>query len=453
MPTDPAAPAGRRTPPKLPRPTPAPRAASGAVARLRRALEAAYGDERSDVLEHFWTTTAHRTPLIEPVARPPAATASGPAPQPAEAVATFLWRDASARQVLLFVNRLTDERRLEDSLMERLPGTDLWHLSYRMPTTWRASYAVLPHRGGGPPPWFTGDQAALRQALDLVGRTDPGNPAVCRNRAGTTQSVAELPDAPPQSWLAKRPGTAGGRLTERTGPAGRRLWCYEPPGIQPDTETDLLIALDGEVWTSTQDLPTTLDNLAADRLIRPLRAVLLDSGGREHRWRELAAPGPDGGQGTDGFLAGELLDWARAEYPIHDGPTAVTVAGQSLGGLTALRTLTRHPGRIGGAISQSASLWQHDPTIDGTSMGPDAATLTGTCAWVEVGTEEWILQPPHGPMADRLRALGTDVRYREFTGGHDYACWRGSIAEAIRHLHSRHDRHMPTGPATATAPS
>ncbi|MDR0593103.1 MAG: DUF3327 domain-containing protein, partial [Bifidobacteriaceae bacterium] len=45
---------------------------------------------------------------------------------------TFLWRDAEAEEVLLFVNRLTDERNLADSLMRRVAGTDVWHLSYLM---------------------------------------------------------------------------------------------------------------------------------------------------------------------------------------------------------------------------------------------------------------------------------------------------------------------------------
>jgi enterochelin esterase-like enzyme len=29
---------------------------------------------------------------------------------------------------------------------------------------------------------------------------------------------------------------------------------------------------------------------------------------------------------------------------------------------------------------------------------------------------------------------GRDVTYREFRGGHDHACWRGSLADGIAHL-------------------
>ncbi len=35
-------------------------------------------------------------------------------------------------------------------------------------------------------------------------------------------------------------------------------------------------------------------------------------------------------------------------------------------------------------------------------------------------------------MRDALKAAGHDVvRYREFNGGHDYVCWRGTLADAL----------------------
>jgi enterochelin esterase family protein len=297
-----------------------------------------------------------------------------------------------------------------------------------MPTTWRASYAVLAHRAVGPPPWEAPDQAALRRALDVLGRPDPLNPRTCRNRDGRTQSVVELPDAPPQPYLVPRAGVARGTVTERTAPGGRRAWVYEPAGFtgtRAGTATDVLLVLDGDVWSGPQDLATTLDNLHHDGAVRPLRAVLLDAGSREQRWAEL-----DGAGTVDGYLAHDLLDWVRTEYAVRPGRDAVSVAGQSLGALTALRTLVAHPDRVGAAISQSASLWQADP-----SAGVAPGALAGTRAWVEVGRHEWVLQPAHPDAVERLRAAGCAVRYREFDGGHDYACWRGGIADALRHLH------------------
>ncbi|WP_194174300.1 enterochelin esterase domain-containing protein [Luteimicrobium xylanilyticum] len=427
MPDPVVVPPSRRTPPKLPRPAPAPVVRSGVVDALARRVAAAGAaadpTRSARTVEDFWRTVAARTPLVEPAAddaRSPTATG--------HRTVTFLWRDAAAEQVLLFVNRLTDERDLDASLMERVPGTDVWHLSYRMEADWRASYAFVPRAPGERAPWLgADDQVAVRAALDQ-GVADPRNPRTTRNRSGVTQSVVELPAAPSQHWLERRAGTPRGSVTPCEAPGGRRAWVYAP--ALAGAPTPLLVVLDGDVWTGAQDLPTTLDNLTADGAVPPVHAVLLDAGDRERRWAELDERG-----GLDDYLAGPLLDWARATLPVTDRREDVVVVGQSLGALTALRALVRHPGRVGAALSQSASLWQESVLDDAAR-----ADLRGTRAYLEVGRQEWVLQPRHAPFAALLGGAGADVALVEFNGGHDYACWRGGVADGLRHLLGRRDR-------------
>ncbi|MET0448091.1 MAG: enterochelin esterase [Aeromicrobium sp.] len=398
-----------RTPPKVPRPWPSPLASSPAVHAL---------GERPDAraVEAFWRDTAPVLPLVEP------------ADDPAHAVVTFCWRDADAEQVLLFANRLTDETSLGDSLMRRVLGTDLWHLSYRMPRDWRASYSFVPHRADEPAPWAgDGDQVAIRSALDH-GRRDPRNPDTCRNRAGVVQSVVSLPDAPPQPWLEVR-DVPRGEVVTTTGPTGRTVWVHRPHGAT-DTPRPVVVALDGDAWTSTQSLPTILDNLVAEGLLPDVCALLVDSGDREARWRDLDATG-----GIDEYIVDELLPWARSRYGISADPTQVVVVGQSLGGLSALRTGLRHPGSVGAVVAQSASLWSDD------LLGLVAAcTDPSIRVHLEVGALEWVLVQPHRELAIALEDAGIDVTFAEFTGGHDYACWRGGVADALVGLWGRAGR-------------
>ena len=42
----------------------------------------------------------------------------------------------------------------------------------------------------------------------------------------------------------------------------------------------------------------------------------------------------------------------------------------------------------------------------------------------------------HRHMRDVLLLKGYNVHYNEYQGGHDYACWRGSIADGLMHLTS-----------------
>ncbi len=399
-----------QTPPKVPRPSPAPRVASRLVAELAERIAATPPAGRAAVLEEFWVTDARVTPVLE-------SQGGG------YGVVTFLWRDAGAAQVLLFVNRLSDERNLGASLMARVEGTDVWHLSYRMPLDWRASYAFVVAAAGTALPWLLGDQVRLRAVLDK-GEPDPRNPVTSRNRAGTVQSVVTLPHAPAQRWLEPRPGAGPrGSVVAETGPGGERLWVYRP-GEVPRRATPLVVVWDGEVWAGPQDLATTVDNLVADGEIPPVHIVLVDSGGVEDRWRLLGGP-------TEALVAhgSALLDRAAASLPVSAAPRDVVMVGQSLGGLAALRLAAALPGRIGAVLSQSASLW-HESAQEELA----ATRLRGTSVYLEVGSEEWVLVEPHRAVAAALDATGARVRLEEYTGGHDYACWRGGIADGLRWL-------------------
>ncbi|GAA5030705.1 esterase family protein [Microbacterium fluvii] len=354
----------------------------------------------------FWSEVALATPLVDPV---PGA--------PGERIVTFVWRDAQAAEVLLFANRLTDEKNIDESLLERLPGTDVWHLAYRMDADWRASYSFLVRGAGERAPWRTDDdQVALRAALDR-GRRDLRNPVTSRNRAGVDQSVVELPDAPRQPWLAASPASAP---REVESPGGRRLWIHE--AATGGELLPLVLVLDGEVWRSI--LPAAVDAMVAAGVMRPARLVFVDSGGTQQRWREL-----DAGGEAAAWLAGDLVPWVRARWATEAGPGAVVVAGQSLGGFTAVRTALEHPDVVGAALAQSASTWQGD-----LAALAGAAGRSGLRVWLEVGRQEWVLRDAHRHLAARLAAAGADVRFTEFNGGHDYACWRGGIADGLAAL-------------------
>lgn len=406
----------RRTPPKLPRPYPAPLVSSPAIEELYEQLSDVVPEKSGAVVEGFWRRHQRRPLITE---------GSG-----AALTVTFLWRDADADEVLLFINRMIDEWAMSDSLMRRVEGTDVWWLAYRMDPDWRASYAFLPRRRDEPTLWAAGDPVRLRQTLGQ-GRHDPGNPVTCRNRAGITQSVVELPGAPAQRLLAPRPSAepASESVEVLTGPEDRRLWVYRPAesvgGALP-AETPVILAFDGDVWNgrpgeSTQDLPTTLQNLTADGLRPPTLAIMIDSGSRDQRWRDL-----DPSTGIGSYLAEVLLPWVRERFGVRAAREDVTVIGQSLGGLVALSAGITHPEAIGKVVAQSASLWQDD--LRG-ALGD--RTLAGSRFCMQFGRQEWSLRRPNLVLARQLRACGAKVLVQVHNGGHDYAWWRGAVADGL----------------------
>ena len=448
----------RPTPPKLPRPQRAPLATSPTLAAMhQRLLERP--QLASQLQEQLWQQVTS-TPLVE----------ADPT-QEGKYLVTFLWRGA-AHSVLLFVNRLTDEKNLADSYMQRLPGTDTWYLTYRMDGDWRASYCFLPAPTAAQVPWLQGSQVRLRQALD-AGLPDPHNPVTCTNRRGFMQSVVSLPLAP--AWpLGEWPvfsddaagagrGDAGrldaavgrddaGRLDaggldaseDRDGTGeldagrldavvdlealGRKIWVYTPALIDRAQSWPVVLVLDGEVWLKRHHLHLALTQLMDAGLIAPAYIVFIDSGGTEQRWQEL------GDSDFGGYLSGQLLNWLKAHYAISPKPAERVVIGQSLGALTVLRTLVGYPQLIGAGISQSASLWQEVLFSELNALDATARPLAGTRAWIEVGSQEWILAPLQPKAVCQLREAGMQVKDMVYNGGHDYACWRINLASALMHL-------------------
>ncbi|MGV0095573.1 enterochelin esterase [Streptomyces californicus] len=374
--------------------------------------------------EAFWRyAAATGTPLVEP----------DPEGDPDHRLVTFVRREEPSRpatHVLALVHTVTDKDRhagdLAPHLMERIEGTGVWAISHRLRADHRASYQFHATDGSREDA-LRADRAAWLQVLDRA-EPDPLNTRVpLPSRDGRNPaSVLELPASPPQSRIARRDGTERGRTLDAE-VDGRRITVHLPPGHHRDGRPyALAVLLDGEMWGPVLGIGDILDNLHADGELPPTVAVLVDTMGR--RMDDLACSGP-----FVDWLADTLLPWAEREYGAGADAARTAIAGQSAGGLTAAFAAFRRPDRFGLALSQSGSFWWPDDERGGE-------WLTGQYAWaerrpvtlrLEVGLQEWMLLGENRRLRNVLRARGYDVRYGEFNGGHDYACWRGGLADGL----------------------
>jgi enterochelin esterase family protein len=85
--------------------------------------------------------------------------------------------------------------------------------------------------------------------------------------------------------------------------------------------------------------------------------------------------------------------------------------------------------------------------VDAYAAGP----LLPVRFFLEVGAWEGELLQSVRLMRDRLVDQRYDVGYREYEGGHDYACWRGGLADglvaALNPSRRVDETLLPTGPA------
>lgn len=402
-------------PPRLARPHPVPRLTEPAC-RL----------PAPDGVEEFWAEVRRRgTPFVGP----------DPLGSADHLAVTFLWRGTPAtRAVQVLPNKLGDPRDPEGDLMERVPGTDVWHWTLRLRHDWRGTYDFYVDEGDGPDP----GTPAYWQWLRTRRRGDPFNDRALPHRwEDAPVPYAELPAAPDASDWEPRAGVARGTVTEhkigsvRLG-SPRRVWLYQPPvGTRESADLPVLVLLDGEHWQPRLGLAHLLDNLIADGRIPPVAAVLPEALDEATRWAELSCR-PE----YVSFLTDELLPWTAARLPVTEDPARTVVAGQSLGGLTAAYAAVAAPHRFGNALVQSGSFWW--------PVGPDAEWLTRTIAAtprlpvrfrLSFGEQEWVALPAARRLRDTLASVGYhDASYREFNGGHDYLCWRTELADGLVEL-------------------
>ncbi|MFE9686705.1 enterochelin esterase [Streptomyces sp. NPDC006285] len=413
------------------------------IARLLEETEEADDIHVAALTAEFWSEVeSSGTPLVEELDS-----------EPGHRAVTFLWRGHRAtRQVLLSGNRITDPDRLAGSLLERVPGTDVWHLGLRFRADHRGSYRLAADISLKETPT---DPAGLQQRLRSLSAHAAADPLNHRTTAARWQqtdgSVFALPDAPAEAWAGRRGAVPAGRVERHrvpgTAPVGDRdTWVYLPPGYDHAAGAPLPVTVlcDGDMWFGRLGFGDTLDALIADGALPPLVVVAPDAVDRRTRWRDLGCREP-----FVAYLADRLLPWAAGRWPLTTDPSRTVVAGQSLGAMTALHAGQLRPDRFGNVLAQSASLWWRPglpppaaakPPVYGTPwlVGRFASRTPGPMrVHLDVGLHEGSMVDHHRVLYETLRAAGHRVTHRAYNGGHDYACWHGALADGLVRLLGR----------------
>ncbi|MFP2911100.1 alpha/beta hydrolase-fold protein [Pyxidicoccus sp. 3LFB2] len=407
-------------------------AISPRITGLRQRVAA--GD--TDAVEAFWKRLSHEgTPLLEAL--------DG---DREHLLLTLVWRtDAPVRNVVV-VPGLESIWNPGLNQLEPMPGTNLWHRTWRVRSDLHTTYCFSPDE----PLRALHELEAGEESLYLQERMKAWRPDALNPRRFSPHpslppmSVIELPGAPGRRWLA-RPGDApSGRLDQgvfRDARSGRErgFWLYQPPDGFVEDVSALLVLCDGAGHLEL-GVTEVLDTLVAGRRIPPLVCLLL-----EHTDRNVELPC------NDAFvdeLATGLLPCVRGELRLPDDASRTVVGGWSFGGLAAAFAGLRHPEVFGNVLSQSGSFWwapdgaeEHEWLASQFACSPRRQVRFH----LNVGLLENGPSPGNSPsqlvanrhLRDVLRARGYDVSYRELNGGHDYIGWRGGLADGLMSLLGR----------------
>ncbi|WP_329037914.1 alpha/beta hydrolase-fold protein [Streptomyces sp. NBC_01725] len=317
--------------------------------------------------------------------------------------ALFLWRGSPASVVF--------ESWSEPVPLRRWRDTDCWYAEVPVPARLRVTYQLR-----------TGDAAFA----------DPCNPV----GTGADRSVAATPDLPAQPhWPAfgadavlPLPGTRLRWNSERLG--GRRTVRVHPAG----GGGPVVLLLDGDDWLYLHPAMTAFDSAVAGGQMPPVTLVFLPARDREAEFGcrpELWEAVRD-----------ELLPLV-AESGVPAEPDRLVVAGQSLGGLSALYAALEFPDLVSRVACQSASFWWTpdaaalaDP-LGGPAGGALAVRLrerpdlSGLRVAFDVGEHETRMLPHCEPVEALTEAAGATVRVSRSPSGHDRVGWRHALLRDV----------------------
>ncbi|MCX4690352.1 alpha/beta hydrolase-fold protein [Kitasatospora purpeofusca] len=295
--------------------------------------------------------------------------------------------------------------------MVRWRDTDCWYAEVRMPARLRVTYRI---RAGDA--WYA----------------DPLNPV----GAGGERSIAATPDAPPQPhWPAvgaddvlplppTRIRWASGRL------GGRRTVRVHPvAGGGP-----VVLLLDGDDWLYLHPAVTAFDAAAAAGELPPVTLVFLPAGDRLAEY----ACRPELWEAVREELLPRVADCG-----VPGDPERLVVAGQSLGGLSAVYAALEFPDLVSRVACQSGSFWWTpeaaglaDP-LGGPVGGAVAARLrerpapAGLRIAFDLGEHETRMRPHCELVEGLVRRAGATVRVSRSAAEHDRAGWRQALLRDV----------------------
>ncbi|WKX15701.1 alpha/beta hydrolase-fold protein [Streptomyces sp. NL15-2K] len=316
----------------------------------------------------------------------------------------FLWRGSPAS--------IDFESWPEQVPLRRWGDTDCWYAEVRLPARMRVTYRFV--------------------ASD-TGYADPFNPV----GAGGDRSIAATPDAPDQPhwplvgaddvlplprtrirWNSER---LGGRRTVRVHPAG---------GGGP-----VVLLLDGDDWLYLHPAMTAFDSAVASGDMPAVTLVFLPA---KDRQAEFACR-PDLWEA----VRDELLPLV-AESGVRADLDRLVVAGQSLGGLSAVYAALEFPELVSRVACQSGSFWWTPDALDRADLvdgpvggavaarlrdrGPD---LSGLRVAFDVGEHERRMLP-HCQVVEALtKEAGAAVGVSRSASGHDRVGWRHALLRDV----------------------
>lgn len=381
----------------------------------------------------------------------------------------FLWRDpegdkktSTTCSVILHVNAITNHNSWQPTCFSRHNDSDLWFAYLNVEADWRSSYSFIPIKAKQLARLNTQQQDRSREAqrrwwLDVVKQQqpDPLNKYPDIASGWGLCSPLHLPDAAQElGWQVWDQG----RLDKKDS-----MQCQSLPwhSLTLDNSRDctifststgkapLVILLDGQKWGENTGTLAVLKHLTSIGKLAPAHYLLIPSLDNQTRWQELSCYQPF----WQAIIDQLLPDVQQHLLTRNMNITEYLVAGQSLGGLSALYAGAYFPTYFNKVITLSGSFWwpeiermqdpdafklhdqQWDKVVPNNSLADrvlkQQISVSGLHIYQTVGNAEKDLRTYNDMHNQVLQQHGALVTYHKLQGGHDWLSWRSGLINGL----------------------
>ncbi|HEX2996167.1 MAG TPA: alpha/beta hydrolase-fold protein [Anaerolineales bacterium] len=263
---------------------------------------------------------------------------------------------------------------------------------------------------------------------------DPLNERTVNNGLGSRNNFFYMPQTMPSPFMMRRADVRASTLTRHRvstdllqDDGERDVYLYKSTVSEA---VPLLVVYDGYEYLHRGKLTTIIDNLIADRRIRPIAVAFLQNGKSRRNVEYLCS------DATLTWLEREILPLAHEHLRLLDPaqhPGAYAVLGASAGGLMSMYTGLRMPDIFGKVLCQSGVF-----SLDGRDFAAVDLIRYGHASdlkiWMDVGVLDEDLLEDNRRMVTLLKEKEYDVTYREFSAAHNYTAWRDDVWHGLEEM-------------------
>ncbi|HZX74066.1 MAG TPA: alpha/beta hydrolase-fold protein [Cyclobacteriaceae bacterium] len=299
---------------------------------------------------------------------------------------------------------------------KKIGNTNLWFLKSAFPKDARLDYKIV------------------LNGLDYI--LDPENPHQQWSGVGGGSPNSELrmplwkedPELTPRNDVAH--GTLKHDILFKSKILGYQIMytLYLPAGYEGMGKLPSVYVTDGYEYLLPQlgNMATILDNLIAEKKIKPIGAIFIDqrepvNRSNNKRMQELAM-----NKNYLDFFVNELIPEVEKKYPIISDASQRAIMGTSMGGLTSTYFAFTRPDVFGMAGIQSPAFWTK-PQIYQLCENPanPKMKVSMTSGLINDTSKE------SRRMKDILAASSCEYHYREVNEGHSWGNWRNLIDDIL----------------------